>query len=141
MKAKGCVLADMVLAFKLLQACNLSDIETNLVLTGINFDLGRSTENMLQQTKESVKKFIGRTKIVEEKKEQVVKSENTYVTKEELTLMLQKVQKKRFRTRSKSQDDHPQESAAGSSNYKGKKNPLGKDAIVRIIVPVHADTI
>ena len=41
--AKGCVLADKVLAFKLLQACNLSDIETNLVLTGINFDLGRNT--------------------------------------------------------------------------------------------------
>ena len=70
-KAKGCVLADMVLAFKLLQACKLSDIETNLVLTGINFDLGRSKENVLHQTKESLKKFIGRAKIVEEKKEQV----------------------------------------------------------------------
>ena len=41
---KGCTLSDMVLAFKLLQSSKLSDIATKLVLTRVNFSIGKQTD-------------------------------------------------------------------------------------------------
>ena len=125
---KGCTLSDMALAFKLLQSSKLSDIETNLVLTGVNFSTGKQTKNMLGHVKESLKKFIGRSTITEDKKESVIKSEETYVTKEELALAVKQIknQKKRGRTRSKSEGDGEQVEKK-NTNYKGRKNPLGAD--------------
>ena len=80
--------------------------------------------DMLHQMKESVKKFIGRAVISDENnKEPVVKTENTYVTKEDLALVMKNF---RGRTHSKSQGDQP-ERKNKSTNYKGRKNPLGKD--------------
>ena len=123
-KQKGCSLSDMVLAFKLLEAAKLTDIETNLVLTGVDFVNGKTQGTMLSQVKESLRKFVGRTAITDERKEAVVKAENTYVTKEELALAVKKF-KKRERTRSKSVGDDPGDKRG--STYKGKKNPLGRD--------------
>ena len=125
-ESKGCKIADMVLAFKLLKACDLTDIETNLVLTGVNFAVGKEKENMLEQVKESLRKFVGRSNISGEDKTKpvAVKEENTYVTKEELTLLL-KGANKRNRTRSKSHGDVSE--TGRNPNYKGKKNPLGRD--------------
>ena len=100
---KGCTLSDMVLAFKLLQSAKLSDIEMNLVLSDVNFSDGKQSNDMLVQVKESLRKFIGRSTITEDKKETVVKSEETFVTKEELALAVKNIGKKRGRTRSKSE--------------------------------------
>lgn len=122
-KKQGCTLTDMVLAFKLLKACKLSDIETNLVLTGVDYVKGKNEKNMLTQVKDSLKKFIGRAAITETgSKDSVIKTEETYVTKEDLALVM-KGFKKRQRTRSKSQGDD----SSSHSTYKGRKNPLGKD--------------
>ena len=41
---------------------------------------------MLQQMKESLRKFVGRNIMVEDEKEQVVEIKSTHVTKEELNL-------------------------------------------------------
>ena len=121
---QGCTLTDMVLAFKLLKACKLSEMEVNLVLTGVDFGRGKDDKSMLKQVKESLKKFVGRSVITEQDKETVIKTEETYVTKEELTLMMKGFKGKRQRTRSKSQGDQP---ISSNTSYKGKKNPLGKD--------------
>ena len=58
-KAKniGCVLPDKVLAFKLLDAANLSQLERNLVLTGVDY----TDAKILDQMQTALKKFIGRT--------------------------------------------------------------------------------
>ena len=53
----GCSLSDKVLAFKLLDASNLTNIERNLVLTGVNYE----EANLLAQMETSLKKFVGRS--------------------------------------------------------------------------------
>ena len=76
--------------------------------------------------KKSLRKFIGRSTITEDKKDTVIKSEETFVTKEELALAVKNIGKKRGRTRSKFEGN--QERAENkNTNYKGKKNPLGDD--------------
>ena len=95
-KQKGCSLSDMVLTFKLLESSKLTEIETNLVLTGVNFSTGKEQENMLTQVKESLRKFVGRSNITTDgKKDVVVKTEETYVTKEEMSLFVKRFNKKR----------------------------------------------
>ena len=63
LKAKniGCVLPDKVLAFKLLDAANLSQLERNLVLTGVYY----TESEILKQMQTALKKFIGRSAIGE----------------------------------------------------------------------------
>ena len=60
-KNAGCELADTVLAFKLLHAYNLMEMEVKLVLTGVVYKIGKETKNMLTQTKGTLKKFLGRS--------------------------------------------------------------------------------
>ena len=50
----GCQLSDKVLAFKLLNAANLSNIERNLVLTGVNYD----AKDLKNQMEAALKKFV-----------------------------------------------------------------------------------
>ena len=57
----GCEFADTVLAFKLLHAYNLMEMEVKLVLTGVVYKVGKETKNMLTQTKGTLKKFLGRS--------------------------------------------------------------------------------
>ena len=52
----GCSLSDKVLAFKLLDAANLSNIERNLVLTGVDYD----KTNLKDQMEAALRKFVGR---------------------------------------------------------------------------------
>ena len=59
MKKVECVYSDLILAFKLLQASKLNEIETKLVLTGVNYAEGKRDKNLLQQVKNSLKKFKG----------------------------------------------------------------------------------
>ena len=53
----GCQLSDKVLAFKLLNAANLSNIERNLVLTGVNYE----AKDLKNQMEAALKKFVGRS--------------------------------------------------------------------------------
>ena len=58
-KAKNisCVFPDEFLSFKLLDAANLSQIERNLVLTGVDY----TGANLLGQMQTALQKFIGRS--------------------------------------------------------------------------------
>lgn len=53
----GCSLSDKVLAFMLLDAANLSNIEKNLVLTGVKYE----EANLLDQMEKALRKFVGRS--------------------------------------------------------------------------------
>ena len=75
-KAKdcGCVFSDTVLAFCLLEACKLSDVDEKFVLTGIDFKVGKEKANMLEQVKSSLRKFQSREKVfVESRSEDKIK--------------------------------------------------------------------
>ena len=125
MKAAGCELSDQVLAYKLLSAMNLKDMECKLVLTGVNYAEGKAKNNLLTQMQASLKKFVGHSVI--QATEQAVKEEPVYMTKADLEQCLYTLHKNkrgggggRSRTRSKSLPET-------TSTYKGKKNPLGPD--------------
>ena len=55
----GCSLSDKVLAFKLLHSANLSNIERNLVLTGVNYETKK--DDLKDQMEVALKKFVGRS--------------------------------------------------------------------------------
>ena len=80
-KPKGYEIAEIVLAFKLLKVRRLTEIETSLVLTGVDLGKGKDKGTMLGQVKESLRKFIGRLLCVDERKEPVIKTDNTFVTR------------------------------------------------------------
>ena len=126
MKKAGCEMSDQVLAYELLSAMNLKEIECKLVLTGVDFASGKEDGNLLAQMKASLKKFVGHSMI--QSTEHAVKEEPVYMTKAEVEKCLFTFHKNkgrgggggRSRTRSKSLPE-------SSGNYKGKKNPLGSD--------------
>ena len=125
MKKTGCELADMVMAYKLLHSCNLTDMEVKLVLTGVNYQEGMEKKNLFEQTKEGLKKFVGRSVIGASEE---VKEESTYVTREELVLWMNQNKKKgRRRSQSAPEDEGKKSGPKSSAGYKGRKNPLGSD--------------
>ena len=67
----GCEFSDVILGFKLLRDANLKEIESNLVLTGVDFQTGKDNEDLLEQVTNSLKKFKGRKNIVETDKNAV----------------------------------------------------------------------
>ena len=55
----GCDFSDTILAFKLLQDANLSEMDVKLVLTGVDYSAGKTNKNLLDQVVQSLKKFKG----------------------------------------------------------------------------------
>ena len=56
-KRSGCEFSDTVLAFNLLEACCLSETDEKFVLTAVNFSSGKEKKDLLEQVKNSLKKF------------------------------------------------------------------------------------
>ena len=124
LKKVGCDYSDMILAFKLLKDSKLNDMETKLVLTGVDYTTGKASKNLLQQIKDSLKKFKGRSIILDDDK-RAVKVDDTLVSEMEDVLISKgwkPPRKERRRSRSVSPRRFPK-----NSSYKGKKNPLGED--------------
>ena len=127
MEAAGCKYPDIILAFKVLKASMLSELDTKLVLTGVDYEKGKKNETLLTQMKESLKKFKGRGVLgaVEEPK-----AVSTYMMAEVEQVLIAKGWKppatKRRRSPSPTGkvENHPK-----NPNYKGKKNPLGSDGL------------
>ena len=121
----GCSLSDKVLAFKLLDASNLTNIERNLVLTGVNY----KEKELLAQMEAALKKFVSRSTLSGEVEKSM---DSTFLTSDNLEKVLlakgwTKPNKKgKKRTHSPTQS-LPEDARPVSKNYKGKKNPLGKD--------------
>ena len=83
-KAKniGCELPDKVLSFKLLDAANLTSIERNLVLTGVDY----KEAELLDQMQTALKKFIGRSALGQKEEQSSVDS--TYLTADNFETVL-----------------------------------------------------
>ena len=130
-KKVGCDYSDIILAFKLLKDAKLSEIETKLVLTGVDYADGKANKNLCEQVKSSLKKFKGRAVILEE-------SRKSDIAGLESVLIAQgwkpPSSKNRRRSRSESPPRRRKNENLGRSasppprneRYKGKKNPLEK---------------
>ena len=116
-KEYGCELSDTVLAFCLLEACKLSDTDEKFILTAVDFKKGKESKDMLEQVKNSLRKFQSRNKLTGEDKES-----DSKIKVESLVSNLKEIMLSEGWT-------PPQSSGSfrNSSYYKGKKNPLGED--------------
>ena len=56
-KQSGCDFSDIVLGFNLLEACNLSETDEKFVLTAVDFKVGKQNKNLMDQVKNSLRKF------------------------------------------------------------------------------------
>ena len=128
-KVVGCEMSDIVLAYKLLHAIDLPEMDRKLVLTGVDYVVGKEKKTMLKQMTASLKKFVGRGAL--EVSDQAVKVEEpVYMTKADMEkVFLSKGWEKskkgggRQRIRSSSAPENP----GDKGGYKGRKNPLGSD--------------
>ena len=60
-KTAGCEYLNTLLAFKLLEATELTEMDEKFVLTGIDFSSAKTKQDLFDQMKASLKKFQGRT--------------------------------------------------------------------------------
>ena len=127
MKNVQCEYSDLILAFKLLQASQLNEIDTKLVLTGVDYKEGKDKKNMLDQVKESLKKFKGRQVVTQEKRSVQI-SDTLVSSMEEVFLSKGWKPPKKERRRSRSVSP-PRSNQPKSGNYKGRKNQLGADRL------------
>ena len=115
-KAKSCgnECSDSTLAFNLLEACQLSETDEKFVLTEVNFKDGKDKKDLLEQVKNSLRKYQGRVSLssdMSQSSRMEVKKEDTFLTSENIESLV----------------------AAGwtppmqKTGYQGKKNRLGKD--------------
>ena len=126
-KAKecGCVFSDTVLAFSLLEACKLSDVDEKFVLTAIDFKVGKEKKDLLDQVKTSLRKFQSREKVsVGARSEDKIKVDESLVASVKHALMSEGWKGPRRRSYS---DSDTEGLPRNSGNYKGRKNPLGSD--------------
>ena len=132
LKATGCDYSDAILGLKLLEDAQLSDIDTKLVLTGVDFKKAKEENNLLQQITNSLKKFTGQafvsSKSSNPHRDVTVKTEPTFlVSKMEEVLVSsgwKPPSKKGSRRRSQS---HSPPRRSNYNNYKGRKNPLDEN--------------
>ena len=125
MKNKNFVYSDDILGFKLLADAKLSEIDTKLVLTGVDYTDGKTKKNLLQQVKDSLKKFKGRPVMGESGAVQV---DDTLVSTGMERVFLAKGWKPPPKERRRSRSFSPPRSQRNRhSNYQGRKNPLGTD--------------
>ena len=129
LKTTGCVYPDLILGMKLLEDSRLSEMETKLVLTGVNFTDATSNKDLQEQITNSLRKFTGRSVISTTQDDLAVKvkAEPTWLSEVEEVLLAKgwKPPNKSGRRRSRSQSP-PRTNR--SSNYKGRKNPLDENS-------------
>ena len=130
MEAAGCKYPDIILAFKVLKASRLSELDTKLVLTGVDYEKGKKNETLLLQMKESLKKFKGRGVLGAAEETKAV---STYLTVEQVAQVEQVLITKGWRPPAKRRRSPSPtgkvENHTRNPNYKGKKNPLGSDGL------------
>ena len=127
MEAGGCQLPDIILAFKVLSAAQLNEMDTKLVLTGVDYEKGKKKATLLLQMKESLKKFKGRGVLGAKEEPKAV---STYITAEVERVLITKGWKPPTkRKRSTSTPPGNEYVPKNNPNYKGKKNGLGTDGL------------
>ena len=129
-KNAKCVLPDIVLCFELLQAAQLGENETQLVLTGVDFKEGKKSEDLLDQMKASLKKFKGRAVLGGENSGNLaVKTEGTYITQDVEKVLIAKGWKKPKKRRRSGSAPGTAGGTGGGGGYMGRKNNLGSNGL------------
>ena len=118
LKNVGCEYADMILAFKLLDASNLTEVDQKFVLTGVDYSTGLKAKTLFDQMKESLKKFKGQN-VIGKEEEKGSGVQETYAAMEEVFLSKGWVPPKKRKLNEKED--------AISGGYKGKKNKLDEN--------------
>ena len=117
-KAAGCVYSDTLIAFRLLEATVLGDMDEKFVLTGVDYKEAVKEKNLYEQIKTSLKKFQGRNDFVGE--ERGMRYDPTLVAEVAEVLLTQGWKKPGGRRRSSTDPGDGCE-----PNF--RKNPLDKD--------------
>ena len=118
LKNVGCEYSDMILAFKLLDASNLSEVDQKFVLTGVDYGKGLRKETLFDQMKESLKKFKGQS-VIKGDDEKALASTDTYLAKMEDVFL-----SKGWKPPPPKKRPNPDGAGGG---YKGKKNKLDEN--------------
>ena len=90
-KNSGCELPDIVLCFELLEAAQLDERETQLVLSGVDYQSGKDQKKLLEQIKASLKKFKEKISVSAKNSmlgSGVVKTESTFVSRQIETTLI-----------------------------------------------------
>ena len=126
-KSAGCAYSDTLLAFRLLEATQINEMDEKFVLTGIDFPTAKTQKNLYDQMKSSLKKFHGRKVVTESSAG--LNFDPTLVASVTEALVAQGWKKPTGRRRSNTDPGEPVTVTVkkNSSTYKGKKNPLGPD--------------
>ena len=123
LKTSGCEYTDTILGLKLLEDAKLNDIDTKLVLTGVSYESAKTDKDLLQQIKNSLKKFTGRSIVSMNNHGAVgVKEEPTFMTEME-EVFIARGWKPPGKSRRRSRSMSP----TRDRSYKGRKNRLGDD--------------
>ena len=126
MEVAGCKYPDIILAFKVLKASRLNELDTKLVLTGVDYEKGKENGTLLLQMKESLKKFKGRGVLGAAEEPKAV---STYLTAEVEQVLITKGWRPPPKRRRSPSPTGKVENHTRNPNYKGKKNPLGSDGL------------
>ena len=112
-KESGCEFSDIVLGFTLLEACELSETDEKFVLTAVDFATGKRDKNLLDQMKNSLRKFQSRDRLSSDNAgdRMKVKEEDALVASVKQALIA----------------DGWTPPSPGSEGRKKKKNPLDAD--------------
>ena len=89
LKTSGCDYPDIILGLKLLEDSKLSDMDTKLVLTGMDYSSAKTDKNLQTQITNSLKKFTGRS-VISNKPDNLavsVKGEPTWLSEVEEVLL------------------------------------------------------
>ena len=113
LKAKegGCEFSDTVLAFNLLEACDLSATDEKFILTAVDFANGKERKNLADQVKLSLRKFQSRETISQEHRVPLKVEESLVAGVKEVLLA------EGWRP--------PHVSGQSGNQPKGRRNPLG----------------
>ena len=117
-KESGCEFSDTVLGFSLLESCELDAIDEKFILTAVDFKEGKEKKNLLEQIKNSLRKFQARERFSVSDCGRVQVKEEAFVSS--MKEMKETLLREGWRPPSKSR---PMNSPA----YKGKKNPLDEN--------------
>lgn len=127
-KTAGCVYSDTLIAFRLLEATVLNETDEKFVLTGVDYEEAKQQKNLYDQVKASLKKFQGRNVVGEDKS--ALRFDPALVASVAEAFVASGWKKPAGRRRSNTDPGSAGDedlSSRNSNNYKGKKNPLGKD--------------
>ena len=116
-KESGCEFSDIVLAFTLLESCQLTDTDEKFILTAVDFKVGKQQKNLLDQVKSSLRKFQSRERMSDSKEDGLkLKEEDVFAAAVKEVLLAKGWKPPKDKSRK-----------FNSLSYKGKKNPLNDD--------------